>query len=43
VFPDVHARYSGVELNDQSLNPGSTPRLGAIRFSDWLSHTALRE
>ncbi|MGH8428973.1 MAG: SDR family oxidoreductase, partial [Solimonas sp.] len=38
VVPDAHARYFGVELNDQSLTPGDKPRLGAIRFADWLSH-----
>jgi uncharacterized protein YbjT (DUF2867 family) len=38
VIADVHARYSGVELNDRSLTPGDHPRLGAMRFEDWLSH-----
>ena len=33
------ARYSGVELNDQSLVPGDNPRLGATRFEDWLNHS----
>src|SRR5262245_3350571 len=37
VITDVHARYYGVELNDQSLVPGSNPRLGSIRFAEWLS------
>ncbi len=36
VVPDVHARYFGAILDDQSLTPGKTPRLGAIRFEDWL-------
>lgn len=37
VVADVHARYFGDVLNDQSLTPGSNPRLGAIRFEDWLA------
>jgi len=37
VTADVHARYFGVELDDQSLTPGDNPRIGAIRFDDWLS------
>lgn len=36
VVPDVHARYFGALLDDQSLTPGKNPRLGAIRFEDWL-------
>jgi uncharacterized protein YbjT (DUF2867 family) len=39
VVADVHARYFGTELNDQSLTPGDNPRIGSIRFGDWLSHT----
>ncbi len=42
VITDVHARYFGAELNDQSLVPGSEnkPRLGPTRFNDWLSRSA---
>lgn len=40
VIADVHARYFGVALNDRSLTPGDSPRLGAIRFADWLSRKA---
>ena len=40
VIADVHARYFGAALNDRSLTPGDNPRLGAIRFSDWLSRAA---
>lgn len=40
VIADVHARYFGVTLNDRSLTPGGNPRLGTIRFADWLSRTA---
>jgi uncharacterized protein YbjT (DUF2867 family) len=37
VVADVHARYFGTELNDQSLTPGDNPRIGSTRFGDWLS------
>jgi uncharacterized protein YbjT (DUF2867 family) len=40
VVPDVHARYFGDVLDDQSLTPGHNPRLGAIHFEDWLARTA---
>ncbi|MHC8358607.1 SDR family oxidoreductase [Pseudomonas sp. LB3P81] len=39
VVPDVHARYFGAVLDDQSLTPGQNPRLGAIRFEDWLAQS----
>jgi uncharacterized protein YbjT (DUF2867 family) len=38
VVTDPEARYYGIVLNDQSLTPGSNPRLGSTRFQDWLSH-----
>lgn len=41
VTTDVHARYYGIELNDQSLTPGDNPRIGATRFDDWLRQTTL--
>ncbi|MHB0771956.1 SDR family oxidoreductase [Bradyrhizobium sp. 5.13L] len=37
VVADIHARYFGAELDDRSLTPGDRPRLGAIRFEDWLA------
>ncbi len=38
VATDVHARYFGSELDDQSLVPASTPwRIGATRFESWLT------
>jgi len=37
VITDAHARYYGVEVNNQSLVPGPNPRLGSIRFAQWLS------
>jgi uncharacterized protein YbjT (DUF2867 family) len=42
VLPDVHARYFGAVLNDQSLVPGKNPRLGAIRFEDWIARSKAR-
>jgi uncharacterized protein YbjT (DUF2867 family) len=42
VIADVHWRYFGAELNDRSLTPGDRPRLGSIRFDDWLSRNAVR-
>ena len=42
VVPDVHARYFGSVLDDQSLTPGKNPRLGAIRFKDWLGQSTAR-
>jgi uncharacterized protein YbjT (DUF2867 family) len=38
VIADVHARYFGAKLDDRSLTPGEYPRLGSIRFEEWLSH-----
>jgi uncharacterized protein YbjT (DUF2867 family) len=40
VVTDVHARYFGVEVNDQSLTPGDNARLGPTRFDDWLKFHA---
>ena len=40
VVPDVHARYFGGFLSDRSLTPGESPRIGAIRFEDWLAANA---
>src|SRR5436309_2696835 len=40
VTTDVHARYFGTELNDQSLVPASTaPRIGTTRFESWLARS----
>jgi uncharacterized protein YbjT (DUF2867 family) len=36
VTTDAHAKYYGVEVNDQSLTPSDHPRLGKTRFEDWL-------
>jgi uncharacterized protein YbjT (DUF2867 family) len=40
VIADVHARYFGVALNDRSLTPGDSPRLGSIHFAEWLKRAA---
>lgn len=39
VIADVHARYFGIVLNDQSLTPGDNPRIGPTRFVDWLGQS----
>jgi uncharacterized protein YbjT (DUF2867 family) len=39
VIADVHARYFGVELNDQSLVPGDSARIAPTRFEDWLERS----
>jgi uncharacterized protein YbjT (DUF2867 family) len=36
VITDSKALYYGITVNDQSLTPGDNPRLGTIRFEDWL-------
>lgn len=36
VTTDANATYFGVAVNDQSLTPGSHPRLGPTHFEDWL-------
>ncbi len=40
IIVDPHALYFGLELDDGSLVPGDNPRLGAIRFDDWLERSA---
>lgn len=43
VVADVHARYFGAELSDDSLTPDDgEAMLGVTRFDDWLSHTPPR-
>lgn len=37
VTDDVEARYFGVLLNDQTLVPGDSPRIGSTRFEGWLA------
>ena len=37
VTADIHARYFGAELNDQSLIPDTAPLVCGTRFETWLS------
>jgi uncharacterized protein YbjT (DUF2867 family) len=39
VTTDVHARYFGTELAEQSLVPVGTARIAPTRFDDWLSRS----
>jgi uncharacterized protein YbjT (DUF2867 family) len=43
VVADAHARYFGIELNDQSLTPGDNARIGSTRFEDWLGQSARQQ
>lgn len=43
VTTDVHARYFGTELNDQSLTPGDKARLGPTHFEEWLSRATAQK
>jgi uncharacterized protein YbjT (DUF2867 family) len=38
VVRDPEALYYGTKLNDQSLRPGPSAHLGAIKFDWWLTH-----
>ena len=42
VIADIHARYLGTELNDQSLTPCDHPRFAPTRFEEWLSRSVTR-
>lgn len=42
VLADSNARYYGLMLNDQSLTPGTNPRIGSTTFAEWLSASGLR-
>jgi hypothetical protein len=33
---DPEARYFGARLDNRTLVPGDNPRLGTIRFDEWL-------
>jgi uncharacterized protein YbjT (DUF2867 family) len=39
VTADVQARYFGIEVNDQSLTPGSKPWIGSTNLDVWLSQS----
>jgi uncharacterized protein YbjT (DUF2867 family) len=43
VVADVRARYFGTLLDDRSLNPGDSPRIGSIRFEEWLRRSMPRK
>jgi uncharacterized protein YbjT (DUF2867 family)/quercetin dioxygenase-like cupin family protein len=43
VVTDANAGYYGIEVNDQSLVPGSNPRLGSMHFADWLGRTTTQK
>jgi uncharacterized protein YbjT (DUF2867 family) len=43
VTADVHARYFGTELNDQSLIPSDNARLAPTRFEQWLSRATAQK
>jgi uncharacterized protein YbjT (DUF2867 family) len=40
VAADVHARYFGAELEDDTLVPGANPRLGSVKVDTWLQTQA---
>ena len=42
VVADDHASYFGGEVTEYSLVPGDNPRLGVVRFEEWLGQPALR-
>jgi uncharacterized protein YbjT (DUF2867 family) len=42
IVVDRHARYFGAELGERSLIPVGDPRLGEIRFQEWLEQPALQ-
>jgi len=37
VVEDAHARYFGAELDELTLVPGDSARLGVVRFEDWFA------
>jgi uncharacterized protein YbjT (DUF2867 family) len=39
VITDPQARYFGTPVNDHSLTPSASPRLGPTHFDDWLSRS----
>jgi uncharacterized protein YbjT (DUF2867 family) len=40
VTADARAPYFGIQVTDQSLTPGSSPRLGRTTFDAWLKQSA---
>jgi uncharacterized protein YbjT (DUF2867 family) len=43
VVTDIHARYFGAKLDEQSLVPRGSSHIGATRFEDWLSSTVKKQ
>ncbi|MNT82016.1 hypothetical protein D3C72_2216880 [compost metagenome] len=43
VQADGGARYFGALLDDETLVPGSSPRLGTIDFETWFSRSGARK
>jgi uncharacterized protein YbjT (DUF2867 family) len=43
VTTDESALYFGIKVNDQSLTPGDSPRIGSTRYGDWLARSQARE
>ena len=43
VVTDMHARYFGAKLDEQSLVPRGNSQIGATRFEDWLSHSTVKK
>jgi len=39
VVADLHARYFGTQLSEESLVPGQQARIGQTRFDAWLSRS----
>src|SRR5262249_52516947 len=42
VVIDMHARYFGAKLDEQSLIPIGNSHIGATRFKGWLSHSTVK-
>lgn len=42
VITDADARYFGARLNDRTLTPDAGARLGAMRFEEWATTSAVR-
>ena len=43
VVTDIHARYFGAKLDEQSLVPRGSSHIGATCFEDWLSSTVKKQ
>jgi uncharacterized protein YbjT (DUF2867 family) len=43
VVTDMHARYFGAKLDEESLIPRGNSHIGATRFEDWLSHSTVKK